>query len=159
MREARTLGSWVLALFIAAMLVWIASDTLIPAVGTRNHLFPLLAETSGISYFEPTGRFVAGVLEVLAALLIFLPFTRRIGAFLALLIMALLSALLVQLMMLSVPIPVDSVGQAGQVTTSSTDASGPFYLTLGLVIAAIILIVVHPGGGDHARSGNDYYTR
>jgi hypothetical protein len=73
--------------------------------------------------------------------------------------MALLSALLVQLMMLSVPIPVDSVGQAGQVTTSSTDASGPFYLTLGLVIAAIILIVVHPGGGDHARSGNDYYTR
>ena len=113
MREARTLGSWVLALFLAAMLVWVAVDTLAPAAGTKNHLFPLFAETSGIAYFEPTGRFALGVFEILAALLILIPPTRRIGAFLGLLLMALLAALVVQLMMLGVQIPVDTVGEGG----------------------------------------------
>jgi hypothetical protein len=156
MREARTLGSWVLALFLAAMLVWVAADTLVPAVGTRNHLFPLFAETSGIKYFEPTGRFVAGVLEILAALLIFIPFTRRIGAFLGLLIMALLAALFIQLMMIGQQIPVDTVGEGGKVTTAMTDASTLFYLSLGLVIAAIVLVVIHPGR-EQAQPPKSYY--
>ncbi len=156
MREARTLGSWVLALFLAAMLVWVAIDTLAPATGTRNHLFPLFAETSGIKYFEPTGRLVAGALEILAALLILIPFTRRVGAFLGLLIMALLAALIVQLMMLGVQVPVDTVGEGGKVTTSQADASMLFYLALGLVIAAILLVVIHPGR-DEAPQPKSYY--
>jgi hypothetical protein len=155
MREARTLGSWVLALFLAAMLVWIAVDTLAPAAGTQNHLFPLFAETSGVAYFEPTGRLVAGVLEVLAALLILVPTTRRAGAFLALLLMALLAALVVQLMMLGIQIPVDSAGESGQVTTTESDASTLFYLMLGLVIAAIVLAVVHPGKSE--EGAKSYY--
>lgn len=156
MREARTLGSWVIALFLAAMLVWVAVDTLAPAAGTKNHLFPLFAETSGIAYFEPTGRFVIGVLEILAALLILIPPTRRIGAFLGLLLMAVLAALVVQLMMLGVQIPVDTVGEGGKVATAETDASMLFYLTLGLVVAAIVLIVVHPGGDDGAKPKSYY---
>lgn len=156
MREARTLGSWVLALFLTAMLIWVAADTLAPAAGTKNHLFPLFAETSGIAYFEPTGRFVIGVLEIIAAVLIFVPPTRRIGAFLGLLLMAVLAALVGQLMMLGVQIPVDTVGEGGKVATSETDASMLFYLTLGLVIAAIVLIVVHPGGDAEAKSKSYY---
>lgn len=156
MREARTLGSWVLALFLAAMLVWIAVDTLAPAKGTANHLFPLFAETSGIKYFEPTGRFAAGVLEILAALLILIPFTRRIGAFLGLLITAVLAALVVQLMMLGVQVPVDTVGEGGKITTTQADASMLFYLVLGLVIAAIVLVVIHPGR-DAEASPKSYY--
>jgi hypothetical protein len=156
MREARTLGSWVLALFLAAMLIWVAVDTLAPAAGTKNHLFQLFADASGIAYFEPTGRFALGVLEIIAAVLIFVPPTRRIGAFLGLLLMAVLAALLVQLMMLGVAIPVDTIGEGGKVTTGDSDASMLFYLTLGLVVAAIALIVIHPGRDDAAKPKSYY---
>lgn len=158
MREARTLGSWVLALFLAAMLIWVAADTLAPAKGTTNHLFPLFAETSGIAYFEPTGRFVIGALEVLAALLIFVPVTRRVGAILGLLVLAGLAALVVQLMMLQVQIPVDTVGEGGAVTTASSDASALFYLIVGLLVAALVLAVIHPGGGGDQADKN-YYAK
>jgi len=156
MREARTLGSWVLALFLSAMLIWVAVDTLAPGAGARNHLFQLFADTSGIAYFEPTGRFALGVLEIIAAVLVFVPPTRRIGAFLGLLLMAVLAALVVQLMMLGMTIPVDTVGEGGKVTTGETDASMLFYLTLGLVIAAIVLIVIHPGRDDAAKPKSYY---
>lgn len=157
MREARTLGSWALALFLAAMLIWIAVDTVAPAAGVKNHLFPLFAETSGIAYFEPTGRLLAGALEVIAALLILVPPTRRIGAFLGLLLMAVLAALIGQLMMIGVQIPVDTLGEGGKVTTTAVDPSTLFYLTLGLVIAAIVLVIVHPGGDEAAAPPKSYY--
>lgn len=145
MREARTLGSWVIALFLAAMLVWVAVDTLAPAVGTRNHLFPLFAETSGIAWFEPTGRFVFGVLEVLFALLLLIPLTRRFGAILSVLLMTALAALVIQLMMLQIQIPVDTVGEGGAVTTTDSDPGALFYLIIGLLVASLALIFIHPG--------------
>jgi len=145
MREARTLGSWAIALFLAAMLVWMAVDTLAPAVGTRNHLFPLFAETSGIAWFEPTGRFVFGVLEVLLALLLLIPLTRRFGAILSVLLMTALAALVIQLMMLQIPIPVDTVGEGGAVTTTETDPGALFYLVIGLLVVSLALIFIHPG--------------
>lgn len=145
MREARTLGSWVIALFLAAMLVWVAVDTLAPAVGARNHLFPLFAETSGIAWFEPTGRFVFGVLEVLLALLLLIPLTRRFGAILSVLLMTALAALVIQLMMLQIPIPVDTVGEGGAVTTTESDPGALFYLVIGLLVASLALIFIHPG--------------
>lgn len=145
MREARTLGSWVIALFLAAMLVWVAVDTLAPAVGTRNHLFPLFAETSGITWFEPTGRFAFGVLEVLLALLLLIPLTRRFGAILSVLLMTALAALVIQLMMLQIPIPVDTVGEGGAVTTTESDPGALFYLVIGLLVASLALIFIHPG--------------
>ena len=148
MREARTLGSWVVALFLAAMLVWVAVDTLAPAAGTRNHLFPLFAETSGIAYFEPTGRFAFGALEILFALLVILPVTRRAGAILSLLLMTALAALVIQLMMLQIQVPVDAVGEGGAVTTTLTDPGALFYLVRGLLVASLVLIFVHPGKDD-----------
>ena len=150
MREARTLGGWVIALFLAAMLVWVAIDTLAPPTGTKNHLFQLFADASGIAYFEPTGRLAVGVLEVLVALLVFIPFTRRFGAILGVLLMTGLAALVVQLMMLKVDIPVDVIGEGGAVTTTTTDPSALFYLVLGLLIASLTLIFVHPGKDEPA---------
>ncbi|RYG30019.1 MAG: hypothetical protein EON93_15600 [Burkholderiales bacterium] len=150
MREARTLGGWVIALFLAAMLIWMAVDTLAPPAGTKNHLFQLFADTSGIAYFEPTGRLVAGGLEVLVALLVFIPFTRRFGAILGVLLMTGLTALVVQLMMLNIEIPVDVVGEGGAVTTTSADPGAVFYLLLGLLVASLTLIFVHPGKDEPA---------
>lgn len=150
MREARTLGGWVIALFLAAMLVWVAIDTLAPPTGTKNHLFQLFADASGIAYFEPTGRLVVGVLEVLVALLVFIPLTRRFGAILGVLLMTGLAALVVQLMMLKIDIPVDVIGEGGAVTTTTTDPSALFYLLLGLLIASLTLIFVHPGKDEPA---------
>lgn len=150
MREARTLGGWAIALFLAAMLIWVAVDTLAPPAGTKNHLFQLFADASGIAYFEPTGRLVVGALEVLVALLVFIPFTRRFGAILGVLLMTGLAALVVQLMMLKVDIPVDVVGEGGAVATTTTDPSALFYLLLGLLIASLTLIFVHPGNDEPA---------
>lgn len=156
MREARTLGSWAIALFLAAMLIWVAIDTLMPPAGTKNHLFEVFRDSSGISYFEPTGRFGAGILAVLAAVLIFVPVTRRVGAILGVLILAVLAGLLIQLMMLQITIPVDTVGEGGVVTTTESDPGTLFYLVLGLLIASLVLVFVHPGS-DESGAKKGYY--
>lgn len=145
MREARTLGSWVLGLFLAFMMFWVALETLAPQPPVQNHLFEVFRETSGIAYFEPLGRFVVGVLEVLAGLLILLPFTRRLGAILGFIVMLFLGALVVQLVMQGITVPVDTIGEGGAVSTTTTDPSGLFYLLLGLLAALIVVIVIHPG--------------
>lgn len=150
MREARTLGSWVLGLFLAVMLLWVAADTLAPQPPARNHLFEVFRATSGIAYFEPLGRFATGALEVLAAVLILVPVTRRVGAILGFLIMLSLTALVVQLVMQGITVPVDVVGEGGVVSTTETDPSGLFYLVLGLLVASIAVIVIHPGRNAQA---------
>lgn len=145
MREARTLGSWVLGLFLAFMLFWVALETLAPQPPVQNHLFEVFRETSGIACFEPLGRFVVGVLEVLAGLLILLPFTRRLGAILGFIVLLFLGALVVQLVMQGITVPVDTIGEGGAVSMTPTDPSGLFYLLLGLLAALIVVIVIHPG--------------
>lgn len=150
MREARTLGSWVIALFLVVMLAWVAMDTLAPQPPAKNHLFEVFAASSGIALFEPTGRFGVGVLLVLSALLILLPFTRRIGAVLAVLLTAGLAFLIVQLMMQQIPVPVDAVAD-GKLVTTDADVSGLFYLIVGLLVASVALVVVHPGSGPDAN--------
>ena len=157
MREARTLASWVIGLFVAVLLLWGAADILAPQPPTRNHLFEVFRDSSDIAYFEPTGRFGVGVLMVLAALLIIVPPTRRIGAILGALVMALMAALVVQLMMQGITLPVDQVGEGGAVTTVETDPSALFYLIVGLLAASVVLIFVHPGKGG-APEG-EYYAR
>lgn len=150
MREARTLGSWVLGLFLAVMLLWVAADTLAPQPPAKNHLFGVFRATSGIAYFEPLGRFAVGALEVLAALLILVPVTRRFGAIIGFLVMLFMAALVVQLVMQGIPVPVDTIGEGGVISTADTDPSGLFYLVLGLLVAAIALIVIHPGRSARA---------
>ncbi len=150
MREARTLGSWVLGLFLAVMLFWVALETLAPQPPARNHLFEVFRATSGIAYFEPLGRFAVGALEVLAGLLILAPFTRRAGAILGFIVMLFLAALVVQLVIQGISVPVDTIGEGGGVSTVETDPSGLLYLLLGLLAALIAVIVIHPG---RARPG------
>jgi hypothetical protein len=147
MRETRTLASWVIALFVAVMLLWVAAEALAPQPPAKNHLFEVFRESSGIVYFEPMGRFVFGALATLVALVVFIPMTRRAGAILATLLLVGLGALVGQLMMLGIQVPVDTIDAAGVVTTS-TDPSGLFYLVAGLLAASVALIFVHPGKAE-----------
>jgi hypothetical protein len=147
MREARTLASWVIALFVAVMLLWVAAEALAPQPPAKNHLFEVFRESSGIVYFEPMGRFVFGALAMLVALLVFIPMMRRAGAILATLLLLGLGALVGQLMMLGIKVPVDTIDAVGVVTTS-TDPSGLFYLVAGLLAASVALIFVHPGKAE-----------
>jgi hypothetical protein len=159
MREARTLASWIIALFVVAMLAWVAADTLAPQPPAKNHLFEVFRASSDIALFEPTGRFAFGALEVLAALLILIPFTRRIGAILATLVLVVMGALVVQLVMQGIKVPVDAIGANGQVTTTDTDASTLLYLTLGMLAASAALIFVHPGSGERAPEAPGKYYK
>jgi hypothetical protein len=145
MRETRTLGSWALALFLGVMLFWMAAEIIAPQPPTRNHLFEVFRDSSDIAYFEPAGRFAFGLLGVLAAVLILVPFTRRAGAILATLLLGGLAALVGQLMMLGLTVPVDQLGAGGAVTTVQTDPVALFYLVVALLAASLALIFVHPG--------------
>jgi hypothetical protein len=145
MREARTLASWVIALIVTVLLVWMAADTLAPQPPARNHLFEVFRDSSGIAYFEPTGRFAFGAIGLLVAVLVIVPVTRRAGAILGALLMLGLGALVVQLVMQGIAVPVDAVGADGKVTTSDTDPSAMLYLVLGVLAASAALIFVHPG--------------
>lgn len=146
MREARTLASWVLALFVALLLLWVAAETLAPQPPAKNHLFEVFRDSSGIAYFEPVGRFAFGVIAIITALLLLLPVTRRAGAILSTLVMLGLGALVLQLMMQGIKVPVDAIGANGVITTD-TDPSGLFYLIVGMLAASVALIFVHPGKG------------
>lgn len=146
MRSARMMMSWVLALFLAVMYLWIADLTLFPVEPSKNVVFPSLAAESGFALWEPTGRLVVGALDVLAAVLLILPFTRRLGAVLALLIA--LGAVAVHVLWLGLSVPME-------IGSTETDGGQLFYLALAMAAAAGLLIFVHPGaGGDSAsRSG------
>lgn len=153
MREARTLGSWVMALFLVVMLLWMAAEVLAPQPPMRNHLFQVFRDASEIAYFEPTGRFAFGILGVLAALLILVPATRRAGAILSALLLGVLVALVGQLVMLGVKVPVDQLAEGGTVTTVQTDPSALFYLVAALLAVSLALIFVHPGAGAEKPAG------
>jgi hypothetical protein len=151
MQGARTMASWVLALFLAAMFLWIADLSLFPPTEARNVVFPRLVETSGYYLWEPTGRYVVGLLHVLAALLLIIPMTRRVGAILGFLIAA--GAVAVHLVWIGMAIPTEK-------GATTTDGGQLFYLAIGLAVASLILAVVHPGGNSGERpTGPGYYGR
>ncbi len=151
MHGMRLMGSWVLALFLAIMLILIADQTLFPATAGKNVIFPLLAQKSGIPLWEPTGRFVIGLTDVLAALLVFVPFTRRLGAMLSLVIcLGALAAYLLWLRDTSIPVEIGS---------TDTDGGMLFDLTLALLGASALLMFIHPGRRKGGGGGLSYYNK
>jgi len=150
MQGARLIGSWALALFLAVMFLWIADLSLFPPSEAKNVVFPLLAEESGIYYWEPTGRYVTGLAQVLAALLMIIPWTRRLGAILGFLIAA--GAVAVHLLWLGMAVPVEK-------GSATTDGGQLFYLAIALAVASLLLAFVHPGSAGGYRGGLGYYGR
>ncbi len=69
----------VFAIALAGAMLFMGSQKF----GTDNYIFQMIAQNSGISFFEPAFRMFTGVLEVLAGLMMFLPRTRGAGAVLA----------------------------------------------------------------------------
>jgi hypothetical protein len=57
-----------------------------------------------------------------------------------------------------VQIPVDTAGEGGVAGTTMTDPGALLYLTIGLLVASLLLIVVHPGGEKSANSSGAYYS-
>lgn len=147
MRFVRTVLSWAIA---AGIIFFFLQATLHPfgpppagsvklwdAPG-ENIVFQTLATASGIALFEPAGRVGVAVVELFAALMLFLPWTRRFGASLAACIFG--GAVALHL----------SPWLGREIPTSlAADAPGDnqalFMLAVGLLVASILLIFVHPG--------------
>lgn len=147
MRAMRQLGSWGLALFLIFMFLQATIHPLPnPPEGSvklfdppgQNIVFATLAANTGIALFEPTGRVVVAIAELLAAFLLLIPFTRRKGAVLSFLILA--GAVVLHLLpdYLGREIPLSLNGG------SETDGGQLFALAIAMLTASILLFVVHP---------------
>lgn len=76
------IASWALTFALAAALVFMVG--LPKLIGpSPNPIFAIIAARSGIAVFEPYVRYVTGIAEVIAALLLLWPASRRFGALLA----------------------------------------------------------------------------
>lgn len=148
MRTLRSLASWALALFLIAAYVHLTLHPLPnPPVGHvqlydlpgENILFATLAERSGYVMFEPTGRFVVAILELIAAFLLLLPWSRRLGAFMSSLILLGAVGLHVSTW-LGREIPASL--NPGE---TATDGGALFALTVAMLVASILVFVIHPG--------------
>ena len=148
MRIFQSAISWALALFLIFMFV---QATFHPLPGPppgqvkfldptgENILFQTLAERSRYPIFEPTGRFVTGILETIAALLLFLPISRRLGAFVSALI--LFGAVgLHSSPWLGRDVPISLL--PGE---TATDGGAQFSLAIAMLVASLLIIVIHPG--------------
>jgi len=69
----------IVAILLAAFLVMMG----VQKFGAENVIFATIAERSGMAFFEPQIRMLTGVLELIAAILLFIPKVRSFGALLA----------------------------------------------------------------------------
>ena len=146
MDAVRLALSWLLALFIVFIFVQATIHPLPdPPIGQvklydlpgENIVFQTIASRSGITFFEPTGRVLTAVLELLAAALLIVPWTRRLGAALATAILG--SAVLFHLTpWLGREVPVSLAAEAGR------DGGQLFMLAIATLVASIMVLVVHP---------------
>lgn len=154
MRFFRHIASWVLALFLIAMYLQATVHPMpAPPIGSvkffdlagENIVFSILAEKSGYALFEPTGRFVTGVLELLAAFFLLLPFSRRFGGFLSCMILfGAVSLHMSPWLGREIPLSLDPAETA-------TDGGALFALAIAMLVASILVIVVHPGRKNRRR--------
>lgn len=149
MRLLRHLASWAIALFLVFMFVQSTVHPLPdPPPGQvklfdppgQNIVFATMAENTGYALLEPTGRVIVAVLELLAALLLLLPFSRRLGAVLSFLILA--GAVSVHLMpsVLGREVPLSLA--AGE---RATDGGQMFALAIAMLTASLLVLIIHPG--------------
>lgn len=149
MRMMRHIASWALALFLIFMFVQATVHPLPnPPAGSvklfdqagENIVFATIAKNTGYAIIEPTGRFVVAIAELLAALLLLLPWSRRLGGVLSFFILS--GALTAHLLpsVLGREIPLSLV--AGE---TATDGGQLFALAIAMLAATMLLIVVHPG--------------
>lgn len=156
MRKLRQIASWGLALFLIAMYLQATIHPLPdPPIGSvkffdlagENIVFATLAEKSGYAMFEPTGRFVTGVLELVAAFFLLIPFTRRLGGFLSCMILFGAVALHIS-PWLGRDIPLSLA--AGE---TATDGGMLFSLAIAMLVASLLVIIVHPKRKKKRRFG------
>jgi uncharacterized membrane protein YphA (DoxX/SURF4 family) len=151
MRLFRQLVSWALALFLVAMFVQATIHPLpSPPAGSvkffdppgSNIVFQTIAERSGQTLFEPAGRVLTGMLELVAAFLLLLPYTRRIGAVIAAFVLG--GAVAFHLSpLLGREIPVSLSGGSAE-----TDGGMLFMLAIVMLVASLLVLVVHPRARD-----------
>ena len=148
MRIFRHLVSWALALFLIAMYTVFniaplpdppeGSVKLFDAPG-QNIVFQTIAERSGVSLFEPAGRFVIGITELLAALMLLFPYSRRFGAAIAALVSGAAVAFhLSPWLGREIPVSLDPAN-------TQTDGGQLFMLAIVMLVASLLVLVVHPG--------------
>lgn len=149
MRMMRHIASWGLALFLIFMFVQATIHPLPnPQEGSvklfdqagQNIVFATIAQKTGFVIVEPTGRFAVAIAELLAALCLLLPWSRRFGAVLSFLVLAgaVTAHLLPGVLGREVPLSLS----AGETVT---DGGALFALAIAMLAASMLLIVVHPG--------------
>ncbi len=145
MRLIRTVTSWIIALSLAFVLVQLTLHPFAPPPPGwvkfydppgEHIVFQTLARQTGAATFEPAGRLIAGVLELIAAAALILPFTRRFGAGLLTVIMG-VGVLLHLSPWLGQALPRSTVLLAG-----GNDGGRAFFVTLGLFIGGVLLLIV-----------------
>jgi hypothetical protein len=84
--KAKTILLWALSAYIAVVFV---QSLFFKFTGAPEsiYIFSTLREWSGIALFEPAGRWIIGLCELTASILLFMPRTRIFGATLAIGIM------------------------------------------------------------------------
>ena len=148
MRIFRHLVSWALALFLIAMFIQATiaplpdppegSVKLFDAPG-QNIVFQTIADRSGVTLFEPAGRFLIAIAELIAAFFLLWPFSRRFGAAVAALVSGAAVAFhLSPWLGREVPVSLDPGNTA-------TDGGQLFMLAIVMLVASLLVMVVHPG--------------
>lgn len=72
-----------ISLILAAAFIFFGAQKF----GSENNIFATIAQRSGLEIFEPWLRMVTGAMELLAAVLLIIPVTRKLGAALGTIIM------------------------------------------------------------------------
>ncbi len=153
MRLVRDFAGWGLALFLIFMFVQATVHPLPnPPTGQvklfdapgENIVFATMAAKTGYAIFEPTGRVLVAIMELIAALLLLVPAWRRMGAILSFLILAgaVAAHMMPNVLGREVPLSLD-------LSQTATDGGGLFALAIAMLAASMLLIVVQPGSNQH----------
>lgn len=148
MRLFRNLASWVLALFLIFMFLQATVHPLPnPPEGSvklfdlpgQNIVFSTIATKTGIAFFEPTGRVIVAVIELLAVVLLLVPAWRKTGAVLSAFILIGAATFHLSPDMLGREVPLSLLA-----TETATDGGQLFALSIAMLAASLLLMAVHP---------------